>query len=192
MQKLAGIVLIAGSVLFIIAAFMPITIKVITAPDAEKRIEFIQNEQSGWLLVNILFGAGSVVAVIGLGLLGLHIQGTANSSIVKLAAYAAPALAGLGGLFWVIIVYNRAVLPAPEIANNLGINAWMFPTYTLLTQVALMLVGWVLLQSGYPAWLGGGLLVLAVLSLVAFVVFKDMPPFVHYVLLLIVGIALVR
>jgi hypothetical protein len=192
MQKLAGIVLIVGSLLFIIAAFTPITIKVITASDAQKRAEFIMNEHTGWLLVNILFGAGGVIAVIGLALFAQHVQSVADSPGVKLGGYVATAAAGLAALFWVIIVYNRAVLPAQVIASNLSINAWMFPAYTLLTQLALIIVGFVLLQSGYPAWLGWGMLVLAALSLVAFLVFKDMPPFVHYVLLLIMGIVLVR
>ena len=192
MQKLAGIVLIVGSLLFIIAAFTPTTIRVITAPDPEKRIEFIENEHTGWLLVNILFGAGSVIAVIGLALFSLHVQGLASSPGVKLGGYVATAAAGIAALFWVIIVYNRVVLPPQAIANNLSINTWMFPAYTILTQLALIIVGFMLIQSGYPAWLGWGMLVLAVLSLIAFLVFKDMPPFVHYILLLIMGIALVR
>jgi hypothetical protein len=187
-----GIVLIAGALLFIIAAFMPLTIRVITSTDLQQRIETIQNEPRGWLLSNFLFGAGSVISVIGLVLVGLHIQTIRNETSVTVAIYLAAALAGLAALFWVFIVYKRAVLPAQEVAGNLGINAWMFPLYTILTQIALIIVGWVLIQSGYPTWLGWGMLALAVLSLVAYLVFKDMPPFTHYILLLILGIALVR
>jgi hypothetical protein len=192
MQKLAGIVFILGSALFIIAAFMPITIKVITAPDPQKRMELIVNEHTGWLVVNLLFGVGSILTVIAFALFAAHVQSMAVSSGVKLGAYFAAAAAGFGAVLWVIIVYNRAALPAQEVAANLGINSWMFPVYTLLTQLSLIVVGLVLLQSDFPAWQGWGMSGLAVLSLVAFLVFKDMPPFVHYVLLLIMGIALVR
>lgn len=85
------------------------------------------------------------------------------------------------------------IVPTPhEVAINLGVNNWIFPAYTLLTQLALMIVGFVLIQRNYPAWLSWGVLVLGGLSILAYLVFKDMPPFVHYVLLLVMGIALVR
>ena len=191
MQKLAGIVLIVGSLLFIIAAFMPITIKVVTESDPQKRGEHIQNDRTGWLVVNILFGAGSVVAVVGLALFALHAQSIGDNPNVKLVSYLAPIAAALGTLFWVIISYNRVALPPQEAASNLGVNSWMFPAYTVLMQIALMIVGFVLIQGAYPGWLGWGVMVLGGLSLVAYLVFKDMPPFAHYVPLLVMGIVLV-
>lgn len=191
MQKLAGIVLIVGSVLFMIAAFTPLTFKVIMA-DIQQRIDLIQNERTGWVLVNILFGIGSVVAVVGLVLFAQHVQSIGDNTPVRVVSYLGAATAALGALCWIIIVYNRAALPPQEVANNLSVNYWIFPAYTLLTQIALMIFGFVLIQSGYPAWLSWGMLVSGGLSIVAYLVFKDMPPFVHYVLLLVMGIALVR
>jgi hypothetical protein len=191
MQKLAGVGLIVGSILFIIAAFTPLTFRVIMA-DTQQRIELIQNERTGWVFLNILFGVGSVVAVVGLALFAQHVQSLGDNPTVRVVSYLSAAIAALGALGWVIIVYNRAVLPPQELGGNLSINNWIFPAYTLLTQIALMIVGFVLIQTGYPAWLGWGMLVLGGLSLIAYLVFKDMPPFVHYVLLLVMGIALMR
>lgn len=192
MQKLAGIVLIIGSLLFVVAAFAPITNRVVMASDAQKRVEYIQNDQIGWLLVNILFGAGSVIAIVGLGLFVRHVQGIGDNQSVKLVSYLSLAAAAFGALLWVIISYNRVALAPQELASNLGVNTWLFPAYTLFTQFALMIVGFLLIQSGYPRWQGWGMLGLAGLSLVAFLLFKDMPPFAHYVPLLVMGIALVR
>jgi hypothetical protein len=191
MQKFAGIGLIIGSVLFIIAAFTPLTFNVVMA-DVQRRVELIQSQRVGWVILNILFGAGSIVAVIGLGLFAQHIQGTENNTVTKVISYIAVLAAALGALCWVVIVYNRATLPPQEIAGTLSVNDWLFPAYTLLTQLALMMVGFVLIQSGYPAWLSWGTLILAGLSLLAYLIFKDIPPFAHYVLLLVLGISLVR
>ena len=190
MEKLAGVGLLIGAVLFIIAAFTPLTYRVVLA-DVQQRVEIIQNERTGWIIVNILFGLGSVIVVIGLALFAQHIQTLDTSSIVKIGGYLGVATASLGVLFWVIIVYNRAALSPEQVASSLSINDWIFPAYTLLTQITLIIVGFVLMQSGYPAWMGWGSLGLGVLSIAAYLIFKDMPPFAHYVPLLIMGIALV-
>ncbi len=191
MQKLAGIGLIIGSVLFIVAAFTPLTFKVIMA-DVQQRVDLIENERAGWIFLNILFGLGSIIAVIGLALFAQHVQSIENSITMRIVSYLGAAIAAVGAICWVIIVYNRAVLAPQEVAINLGVNNWTFPAYTLLTQLALMIVGFVLIQSNYPGWLSWGMLVLGGLSILAYLVFKDMPPFVHYVLLLVMGIALAR
>lgn len=191
MQKVAGMSLTLGSGLFIIAAFTPLTFRVIMA-DVQQRIDLIQNERTGWVILNILFGAGSVMAVVGLALFAQHLQSIETNALIKVISYLGAAAAAFGALCWVIIVYNRAALSPQEVGSNLGINNWLFPSFTLLTQVALMIVGFVLIQNGYPAWQGWGMLVLAGLSIIAYLIFKDMPPFIHYVLLLILGIVLVR
>ena len=114
MQKLAGIGLIVGSVLFIIAAFTPLTFKVIMA-DMQQRVDLIQNERTGWVLLNILFGIGSVVAVVGLALFAQHVQSIGDNPTVRVVSYLSAATAALGALCWVIIVYNRATLPPQEL-----------------------------------------------------------------------------
>jgi hypothetical protein len=191
MQKIAGIGLMLGSVLFIIAAFTPLTFRVVMA-DMEQRVTLIQNERTGWVILNLLFGTGSVLAAVGLALFAQQVQPSGDNTTIRVVSYLAAASVALGALCWVVIVYNRAALPPQELPGNLSINNWIFPAYTLLTQIGLMGVGFVLIQSPYPGWLGWGMLVLAGLSLAAYLIFKDMPPFAHYVLLLVMGIALVR
>jgi hypothetical protein len=191
MERFAGVGLIVGSVLFFIAAFTPLTYRVIIA-DVQMRVDLILNDQATWTLLNALFGTGSVIAVVGLMLFAQHVQTISDNALVRSAGFLGAVTAALGALCWVIIVYNRAVLPPQELASNLSINDWIFPAYTLLTQIALLIIGYTLVQSGYPTWLSWGMLVLAGLSILAYIVFKDMPPFVHYVLLMIMGIALVR
>ena len=128
----------------------------------------------------------------GLALFALHTQALGGATDLRLVSYLGPAAAAFGTALWVIISYNRAALPPEEVANNLIISSWAFPAYTILMQVALLLVGFVMIQSGYPGWMGWGMFGLGVLSVVAYLLFKDMPPFAHYVPLLVMGIALVR
>src|SRR5215216_996013 len=95
MQKLAGVGLIVGSTLFIIAAFTPLTFRVIMA-DMQQRAEIIQNERTDWVLVNILFGTGSVVSVIGLALFAQHVQSLGNNPTVRVVSYLGVVIAALG------------------------------------------------------------------------------------------------
>lgn len=113
MQKLAGIGLIIDSVLFIIAAFTPLTFRVIMA-DVQQRVDLIENERSGWILLNILFGLGSIIAVIGLALFAQNVQSIENNITVRIVSYLGAAIATVGAICWVIIVYNRAVLSPPH------------------------------------------------------------------------------
>lgn len=190
MGKGAGIVLISGSILFLIAAFMPISMRVFSGSIPQKQIEYIQNDRRGWLISCFLFGTGGIVTVVGFAIFAIQV--ISDSAVVKLALYLATAGAAFGALQWVIIVYKRATLPLEKIFNNENSNNWAFPAYTILTQIALIIVGFVLLQTGYQAWLGWGTVVLAAISLIAFLVFKDMPPFTHYLITLVIGIILAR
>ena len=189
MEKAAGIVLIISSILFLIAAFMPISMRVFSGSDPQRQIEYIEKDRRGWLISCFLFGAGSLVTVVGFAIFAVQI--VSNSAIIKLALWLAIASAAFGALQWVIIVYKRATtLPLEKIFNDDSGNNWAFPVYTILTQIALIVVGFVLVQTGYPAWLGWGAVILAALSLIAFLVFKDMPPFTHYLITLVIGIVL--
>ena len=48
------------------------------------------------------------------------------------------------------------------------------------------------IPAGYPAWLGGITLGGAVVFFVVYLVFKDIPPFVYYVLTFIAGTRFMR
>ena len=107
-----------------------------------------------WAILSVLFGVGSVIAVVGLALFAQHVQRVEANSTIKVTSYLGVATAAFGALCWVIIVYNRAALSLQEVGGNLGINSWLFPSFTLLTQIGLMGVGVLLIEKGYPAWQG--------------------------------------
>jgi hypothetical protein len=192
LEKFTGIGLIVGTLLFLIAAFMPITYQVITSSDPQQFIRLIENNRMSWVMVNILFGVGSIITVVGILLFALHTRSISTSGEIRWASLFGSGAAAIGATLWVIIVYNRAALPPEALVGNLAINSWMFPAYTLLTQFALMVIGFMLLKSNYPGWMSWGMMGVAALSVVTYLVFKDMPPFAHYVPLLVMGVALIR
>jgi hypothetical protein len=191
MQKLAGILLTIGSLLFIIAVSTPVISDVVGAFDnPQLQVEYIKNDLTGWTVAHLLMGAGSLFAAIGLLPFARQLHSVTNKKNVRMASYLAGAMAIAGALFWVIISYNRIVQSPEELVHNLNITSWMFPIYSILTQISLVIIGYVLLQSGYPKWLGWLVIVLGGLVLVAYLVLGDMPPFVYYPVFLIMGITL--
>jgi hypothetical protein len=99
------------------------------------------------------------------------------------------AMAVVGALFWAIVSYNRVAMAPQEVVANLDFPYWMAVGYFLLTEIALIFVGFLLLQSGYPKWLGWPVLVLAGLMLIASFSGGGVPLY-HSILYLILGIAL--
>jgi hypothetical protein len=193
MAKLAGILLTTGSILFIIAVSTPVISNVVGAFDnPQLQVEYIKNDLTGWTVAHLLMGAGSLIAAIGLLLFARQVQSITHKKYVRMASYLAGAMAIVGALVWVIISYNRIVLSPEELVHNLNITGWMFPIYSILTQIALVFIGFVLLQSGYPKWVGWVILVVGGLTLVAYLVLGDMPPLVYYPVFLIMGIMLLR
>ena len=182
MTRTASIIIVAASVAFLIAAFLPIT----TVFVIDRDIARIQSRPIEWASSLVLFAVGGMVTAVGLGLLTLQLR--------SLNSAAGPAVIGfvsvmLGAVCWTVIVYLRYTLPL-EIVLREPTLGWWFVAYTLLTQAALIAYGLALVQAGYPRWLGISTMGLAAGSFLAYVVFKDMPPFAHYVITLMIGVAL--
>lgn len=192
MKNLAGILLIVGSLLFNFAAFSPISFKVFPERDPRKRIDYVRHDPRGWLIANLFFGSGALAAAVGMGAFAAHAQDASQDNLIRILMILSAAAALIGVVCWVFITYQRLVLPPEELFGGVYSDRATFTIYTVLTQGAIVLLGVVLAQLDYPGWLGWGVAVLAAASMAAFFYFKDMPPFTHYVLLLVVGIMLVR
>lgn len=76
-----------------------------------------------------------------------------------------------------------------DVAAALNDFDWSCVVYSLLTQIALMAVGYLLLRAG-RRWLGWFLVVVGVATLLAYVALGNMPPGVYYAALAVAGITL--
>ena len=69
LQKMSAIVIILGSVLFLIAAFLPIS-RVFAEPSAVRKLEIIAASPNAWFVAQIFFALGAMVTVTGIAIIG--------------------------------------------------------------------------------------------------------------------------
>jgi hypothetical protein len=185
LQKICAITIIVGSILFAIAAFSPVS-RVFGEPSAEKKLEIIMNSLNQWKVSQFLFVAGAIITVLGIGLTGFLFRGQSVSYIIYISA----ALLLIGALFWTWHVYMRAVDPLAFTERMIPV--WLFIIYTLLTQAGLIIFGVALLRMGLPEWTGWLMIGSMTLFFILTVIFRDMPPFVYYIITLVTGVMIYR
>jgi hypothetical protein len=191
MQKLAGILFSIGAIVAILGESRPVISNVFgTIDNPQLQVETIENDPAGWFVAHLLMGAGSLIAAIGVVAFARQVQSLSNTRDVRIASYLGAAIAVVGALFWAIVIYNRVSKTPQEVVANMDAPLWMALGYYLLTELALFSLGFLLLRTGYPKWLGWPVLVLGGLMLVAVLVLGGLPPGVHSILFLILGIAL--
>jgi hypothetical protein len=184
-ERVGAVILLISSVLFVIAAFMPVS-HVFAEPSQAAKLEIIASNRTAWSASQVLFGLGASIAAIGLAFVAHHLRDTPGA----VWAYIGLAAVILGAVLWDGHVYLRAIDPEGFVGGRL--IGWLFPAYALLTQVGLLAFGVAYLRAGYPAWLGGVTVAGAVIFFIVYLVFKDIPPFVYYIPTFIAGIRLMR
>jgi hypothetical protein len=172
-----------GSILFLVAAFLPVS-RVYVEPLAEKKIEIITAMKRMWNTGQILFGSGSIVTVIALGILS---YGFRDSPSAKWS-YLGVSLMAVGAVLWNWHVAERIIDPV-AFANNTN-TPYLFVMYSILTQAGMVFIGIMLLNSIVANWVGWTFIIGSVFFLLMLIIFKDVPPFVYYVLTMIAAVVL--
>jgi hypothetical protein len=180
-DRAAGTLLIIGSAVFLVGAAIGVP-GVFTQRDPEVRLRMLTAHLGRWRAAQPLYGLGPLVAAAGVGALAAGASGATRT----LFAVSCAALV-LGGLAWAWSLYLRGTR-VREFAYG-ALPGWPFATYVLLTIAGLALFGVGLLDHG-PAWLAWLVLAADAAFLAGYLRFKDIPPFVFYVLLVAVGVVL--
>jgi len=190
MQKIAGILLSIGALVSIAGETRPVIFNIFGAIDnPQLQVKYIENDPTGWGVAYLLMGIGSLIAAFGVVLLARQVQSISIKNNLRIASNVGAAMAVVGALIWAIVGYNRVARVPQEVVANMGASNWMEWAYFLSTEIALILVGFVLLQTGYPKWLAWPVLVLGGLLLIGSFSGGGVPLF-HSILYLILGIAL--
>ncbi len=186
----AGVLLISGFALVMIASFAGPP-RLFQAADSQAQLQIIEAYRTRWLLSNVFFALAGLATAVGLILFAVFNHGKSPAPISWLAglSYA------LGTLFWIIFLANRIQDPA-QLFENYSFSPFTIALFGLLI-TGLVLFGIVLLQAGYPGWLGYGTVgLVALIGLLAAVMpgtfFKYFPPQFLYFFTLAAGIVLIR
>jgi hypothetical protein len=182
-DRTAGLLLIAGSVVFLVGAAVGVP-RVFTEPAPQARLRLLTEHPAMWRAAQPLYGLGAIIAAAGVGWLA---AAAATPGTRAALAVACLALA-VGALAWAWSLYLRATRIAEFAFGKLP--GWPFATYVLLTIGGLALLGAGLLAARYPAWLGWLTLGTDLLFLTGYLWLGDIPPFVLYLLLLLIGVVL--
>jgi hypothetical protein len=184
MQKLAGLIIVIGVAMFTFGDLTVFNAFALFDP------ELIESDPSGWAFTMLMWAGGAVLVSAGVILFAWHAQSLKDDKNLKLAAYICSAVAALGALAWVIISYWRVVTePQEMLAPNQTIDTLNL-VYYLLTQVAAIVTGFILLQSGYPKWLAFPVMFLGGFLLVLWIVTGGGPPLANHLVFFLLGIAL--
>ena len=137
-----------------------------------------------WIFGHILFGLGSIITVVAFGIQSYGLKEIANSMWSHLGVI----LMSLGAVLWCWIVIERIINPE-DFAYGRN-TPFLFPAYSLLTQLGLVFIGIMLLKSSMANWIAWMFIIGSVILFLLMVIFKDMPPFVYYVLTIVAAVAL--
>ena len=176
-ERISGIMLLLGSVIFLIAAFVPAS-WVFAERDPQKKIEMINTAPGAWRFAQFLFGLGATIAAIALLFVYIHLKdnGAGNEGL------AAFILAMTGVIFWDWHVFLRANDPQAFAFGQLEPN-WTYAPYAILTNAALVLLGLALFTAKYPRWLGWTSIISGIFFTLCLIIFHDIPPFTFYLIL---------
>ena len=182
-NRMVALVLMTGSFLFLVAAFMPYS-RVFAENDPTSRLAILNRLRTQWRFGQILFGLGSLITVLGLSLLVLRYR----ESVPGRMAWIALLLLFSGALLWSWHCVERMI--SPEGFVNGTLTPYLFMIYSVFTLSGLILYGVFLLGTELSGWTGWMFIVGMGILTVLLILFKDMPPFVYYVFTLVLAINL--
>jgi hypothetical protein len=138
---------------------------------------------TAWSVTQILFGLGALVTAIGIGLLAYTLRRQASAWLI----WARVAVLIPAAVLWLWHLYGRTVDPVAFAEGRWP--RWPLLAYFILTEIGLAILGYTLLMSDLPRWIGWILIGSMVLLFVVTLIYRDVPPLLFYLATLIAGIA---
>jgi hypothetical protein len=177
----AGIVLLAGAAAFCAVAFAPASF-VFGMSDAHERRAYLDRHARSWRWGQLPFAAGAVVSAVGLLVLGRDLDGTPGTAVSW-----AGGLAIVASLPWAEHCRLRALSAADFLDGRLP--GWHFVVFVWGTLAALAVTGAALLDTDLPRWTAWFVLGSSACFAAAMLRFRDLPPFLLYVVTGVLGVA---
>jgi hypothetical protein len=201
-RRLSGLLLVAGSLLFFVAAGLPLwdnTGKSVYLTPLLDQFAFILGNGALWAWTNALFIAGTLVVLAGMVLLEGLLTDGGDRVLARLGLMAV----SLGALLWIIEMAFRISVAgwAHGDANSpaavdlyVRLSGWvetLFIIFTVLNLFGIAAFGASLLMTRLvPAWAGWFAIAVGLFGLVILILTGDLQPFLSYVPVLAMGIAI--
>jgi hypothetical protein len=179
-HRLAAVLTIVGSGVFLLGAAIGVP-AVFMQRDPDARLRLLNDSLTSWRIAQPLYALGPLLVAAGIGVLA---TGTATHTTVTIASLALTA----GALAWAWSVYQRAIR-VTEFAHG-TLPRWPFVAYILLTIAGLALLAAGLIANHTTPAIAWVTIAADLIFLVAYLRFSDLPPFVFYLLFLVVAAAL--
>ena len=179
-ERIGGVLLIVGSVVFFVGAAIGVP-AVFTQTDPQVRLRMLTERRRAWQVAQPLYGVGPGIATAGVGVLAAS-SGRGAGAVLA----ASCGTFAVGALAWWWSLFLRGTRVSDFAFGELP--SWPFATYVLFTIAGIALLGLGLLIGEFPTWLGWVTLAADVVFLAGYLRFGDIPPFVFYALLTVVGV----
>jgi hypothetical protein len=188
--QVAGIALIAGFVLILVATFVGPP-RLYQEPDSDTRMQIIADYPTRWAVSNLLFALGGLTTAAGLMLNSLQFRGSVSGWLIgpSTGVYI------LGAVLWAIFMYQRTVYPA-SLFTSYAFSPLTIALFGLMV-IGLLFYGIIFLQVDYPSWLG--IMTIAGMALIGGAAlifprqfFESFPPQLLYFFTLAAGIVILR
>ncbi len=197
-ERFAALLLIGGSICFLVGAFNPVLFSVWTAP-TEMQLRLIAERAAAWSISNALFLGATVLTAAGLWLVP-DLVGGSGAPVARAATVAYL----LGAVAWVMSLAVRlAVAPKtasafvsthavdPSYAGLSSLAGGLFVVFTFVAGASLVALGLSIVAGGsLPVIAGWFAAVMGGMMVVGYLAAGDMPPFVAYLPTGLLGIAL--
>lgn len=176
--RTAGWIILAGSVVFFAGAAYGVP-QVFMTRSAEERLAVLRSRADVWRKAQWLYAGGPVLAGAGVLVLSAAWSGPAR----LFAGGAGVALLG-GAVLWSVSCARRGRRIEEFARGELPAGPWL--GYVWLTLAGLALLG--LASLGYQTWIGVLLLIAGGAFTALFVIARDIPPFLFYLVLSAFGV----
>ncbi len=203
--QMAGALLILGSVIVLSSAALYMFVRdestpIIFGQPPRVWLRLVGKHPSLWFWATLSLIAGPIVTLMGFGLLSALLHGAGDPGYAQLGLLAL----AFGAVLWVINLAARLSIDpwAAKLLAETGaipesytaISLWtgvLFAIYTVLTFAALALYGGAILATpSLPHWVGWASILYGLAGLVYFAVMRDAPPFLHYLMPVLLGVLL--
>jgi hypothetical protein len=180
---LSALLLILGPTLAAIG-FGAFPTRIYTSRDVQEKTNLLAAMPLRWFLCQVFVILGGTTIVAGSIYLIQFFLGSPGAPLAWIAA----ACYLFGHVFWIWHLGWRAIQPQMFARNELP--GWLFQAFSILILFALASLGIAFWLQGTYQVLGAGIFTGAIIVLIAYILMKDMPPFIYYTMTLIIGLTL--